>query len=181
MRSRKPIAKLNKPTDIRNAMMKNLAASLIQYESIRTVSTRAKVLSGYMDRLINRAKKNDINAKRYIKALLPTNEAYNKVFDVLIERYKDIPGGYTTRVLELNRVGDNARMARISLVTIKKEEKKEQQPKIEEKEEKKEEEKASEKKTTRRTVVKKDAKETAAKKITTTRKKSNAKQKEETK
>lgn len=120
MQSKKGFRKLNKSKNQRDLMLRNMFCSLIQYESIKTTQARAKALAVYTDKVITRAKKNDLAAKRYLRTLLPSFEAYRKVFEVLIERYKDVPGGYTVRVLDLNRPGDNSRMARVSLSHVEK-------------------------------------------------------------
>jgi len=105
-------SKLSRNKDHRQHMLSNLASSAIIYERITTTSTKARETQRYIERLLSRTKSLDkINAIRYANASLSVPEAAAKLIEVLVDRYKDIPSGYT-RILKLgHRRGDNAEIA----------------------------------------------------------------------
>lgn len=100
----------------REMMIRNLASSLIMYEKIKTTSAKAKVTKPFVERLINKAKKGDLVARRSLLEALPQTLAVEKAMDVLGERYKTRAGGYT-RIIKLGRrTGDGAEMVQLELV-----------------------------------------------------------------
>ena len=116
MRHRKSGRKLNRTSAHRKAMFANLACSLIKHEQIKTTVPKAKDLRSVVERLITLAKRGDLHARRQLLAKLPDQAMVRKLIDVLAERYRDRPGGYT-RVLKAGyRYGDCAAMAMIELV-----------------------------------------------------------------
>ncbi len=116
MRHRKSGRKLNRSSAHRKAMFANLACSLIKHEQIKTTLPKAKDLRSVVERLITLAKRGDLHARRQLLAKLPDQAMVRKLIDVLAERYRDRPGGYT-RVLKAGyRYGDCAAMAMIELV-----------------------------------------------------------------
>ena len=116
MRHRKSGRKLNRSSAHRKAMFANLACSLIKHEQIKTTVPKAKDLRSVVERLITLAKRGDLHARRQLLAKLPDQAMVRKLIDVLAERYRDRPGGYT-RVLKAGyRYGDCAAMAIIELV-----------------------------------------------------------------
>ena len=116
MRHLKRVKKLNKVKSHRDAMLANLAASIIQYEEVSTTEAKAKVVRGIVDRLINIGKSNDLNARRRLYSALPTKLAADKVFEVLSPRYKDRVSGFTSIIKIGSRKGDNSKMVKIKLV-----------------------------------------------------------------
>ncbi|MEM9566139.1 MAG: 50S ribosomal protein L17 [Actinomycetota bacterium] len=97
-------------------MMANLVASLIAAEGIVTTEAKAKAMRPVAERLITKARKDDLHNFRQVLAYLGDVEMTTKLFEDVAPRYKTRPGGYT-RVLKLGpRKGDNAPMARIELV-----------------------------------------------------------------
>ena len=116
MRHRKNITKLSKTSDVRRALLENLATSIILYEKIVTTEAKAKALRPFVERLITRGKVKSIHNKQILSGILPDKKAVQKVLDVLGPRYKDRKGGYC-RIIKISpRVGDGALLAQIELV-----------------------------------------------------------------
>ncbi len=109
--------KLNRPTDHRKALFKNLEIALLKHEQIRTTLPKAKDLRPQLERLVTLGKRGGMHARRQAMARLNNDEVIvEKLFTTLAERYKDRKGGYT-RVLKAGfRYGDAAPMAVIELV-----------------------------------------------------------------
>jgi len=119
MRHLRRVKKLNRTKSHREALLKNLAISLFDHESIKTTNTKAMVLKGVADRLITLAKKKDLHSLRQAFAFLRNKQVVKKLFTDIGERYATINGGYT-RVLKIGRRrGDNAPMAIIELTQKK--------------------------------------------------------------
>jgi len=108
--------KLNRTSSHRQAMMANMAASLIRHEQITTTLPKAKELKPFFERLVTLAKKGDLAARRLAISRIRDKDAVSKLFGALGERYKTRAGGYV-RVLKAGfRHGDAAPMAIIELV-----------------------------------------------------------------
>ena len=108
--------KLNRTHSHRQAMLANMAASLIEHEQIKTTLPKAKELRPYVEKLITLGKRGDIHARRLVRARLKTDAAVSRLFDTVAGRYADRPGGYTRIMKAGFRYGDNAPMAVIELV-----------------------------------------------------------------
>lgn len=109
--------KLGRKTGFRFAMLRSLTTDLLRYEQIQTTFAKAKETSRMAERLINVAKKGDINARRMVAKDITDGEVTKKLFDVLAQRYAQRNGG-CTKVLRLQaRQGDNAQMALLKLVS----------------------------------------------------------------
>ena len=116
MRHRTSGRKLNRTSQHRNMLFRNMAQALIKHEQIVTTLPKAKELRGVVDRLITLAKRGDLHARRQAYARLRDDAMTAKLFDVLGARYAERNGGYT-RVLKAGfRYGDAAPMAVIELV-----------------------------------------------------------------
>ena len=116
MRHRMSGRKFNRTSSHRKAMFANMAAALIKHEQITTTLPKAKDLRRVVDRLITLGKRGDLHARRQALSVLRDPKMAAKLFDVLAERYKERPGGYT-RVLKAGfRYGDMAPIAVIELV-----------------------------------------------------------------
>ena len=116
MRHRMSGRKFSRTSTHRQAMFANMAAALIKHEQITTTLPKAKDLRRVVDRLITLGKRGDLHARRQAISVLRDPKMAAKLFDVLAERYKDRPGGYT-RVLKAGfRYGDMAPVAVIELV-----------------------------------------------------------------
>ena len=97
-------------------MLKNLAASVLIYEKVKTTQAKAKAVKPLVEKLISAAKIGDLTARRKLIKVLPQPMAIKKAMEVLGARYKDRKGGYT-RIIKLGkRQGDGAEMAQIELV-----------------------------------------------------------------
>ena len=97
-------------------MLANLATQLFAYESIVTTETRAKVLRPYAEKLITKAKRGDLHARRTVARKITDAQVLKNLFDNLAPQFEGRNGGYTRIVKLPNRKGDNAPMAQICLV-----------------------------------------------------------------
>lgn len=116
MRHGKTGRKLGRTGSHRRAMYKNMAASLMQCESIRTTLAKAKELRRVVEPLITLAKVDNLAKRRLAYARLRDRAAVTKLFNELGPRYRERPGGYM-RILKCGyRNGDSAPMAYVELV-----------------------------------------------------------------
>jgi large subunit ribosomal protein L17 len=116
MRHRKSGRKLNRNSSHRDAMFRNMAASLVEHESIRTTLPKAKELRRVVAPLVTRAKTDGVANRRLAFARLRDKAAVGKLFTDIGPRMASRPGGYT-RILKCGpRPGDNAPMAIIQFV-----------------------------------------------------------------
>ncbi len=116
MRHRKAGRKLNRNSPHRRAMFRNMTASLIEHELIKTTLPKAKELRRVAEPLITLAKEDSVSARRQAFDRLRDREAVGKLFSELGPRYRERPGGYL-RILKCGfRPGDNAPMAYVELV-----------------------------------------------------------------
>ena len=108
--------KLNKTSSHRKAMFMNMSNALIKHEQITTTLAKAKELKRFVEKVITLGKKGDLLSRRKTVSILQDQKMSKKVFDVLADRYKGRPGGYT-RIIKLgNRFGDNSPTAVIEFV-----------------------------------------------------------------
>ena len=108
--------KLNRTSEHRKALLKNMLNSLIKYEQITTTLPKAKFLKPQADKIITLGKKDSLqNTRLLISKLQDTNSA-NKVKKTLSKRYLNRKGGYTRIIKAGFRYGDNAPMAVIEFV-----------------------------------------------------------------
>lgn len=116
MRHRNGLRKLNRTSEHRLAMLRNMANSLIEHEAIKTTLPKAKELRRVVEPLITLGKEPTVANRRLAFSRLRNRDNVVKLFDVLGPRFKARPGGYT-RILKMGfRVGDNAPMAFVELV-----------------------------------------------------------------
>ena len=116
MRHRKAGRQLNRNSSHRKAMFRNMAASLIEHELIKTTLPKAKELRRVAEPLITMAKEDSVSKRRLAFARLRSDAAVGKLFSELGPRYQDRPGGYL-RILQCGyRPGDKAPMAFVELV-----------------------------------------------------------------
>ncbi|NEZ05222.1 50S ribosomal protein L17 [Wenzhouxiangella sp. XN201] len=116
MRHRKAGRKLNRNSPHRRAMFRNMTASLIEHELIKTTLPKAKELRRVAEPLITLAKDDSVSARRLAFNRLRDKDAVGKLFSELGPRYRERPGGYL-RILKCGfRNGDNAPMAYVELV-----------------------------------------------------------------
>lgn len=113
--------KLNRTSSHRTAMFKNMMASLIEHEEIKTTVPKAKELRGFVERLITISKNDTVAKRRIVFSRIRSKEAVVKLFTELGPRFKQRPGGYL-RILKCGyRTGDKAPMAIVQLVDKKQE------------------------------------------------------------
>ena len=116
MRHRMAGRKLNRTSQHRQMLFRNMAQALVKHEQIVTTLPKAKELRGVVDKLITLAKRGDLHARRQAHSRLRDDAMVTKLFEVLGPRYQERNGGYT-RVLKAGfRYGDAAPMAVIELV-----------------------------------------------------------------
>lgn len=116
MRHRKSGRALGRKSSHRRAMYKNMAASLIQHETIRTTLPKAKELRRVVEPLITLAKQDGVARRRLAFSRLRDKASVGKLFNELGPRFKDRPGGYL-RILKIGyRPGDSAPMALVQLL-----------------------------------------------------------------
>jgi large subunit ribosomal protein L17 len=111
--------KLRRTTAHRLAMFSNQLDSLMNHERIQTTLSKAKELRPLAERLITRAKKDDVAARRHVSRWIPDRTTIKRVFETIAPRFVDRPGGYT-RILRLGaRKGDAAEAAILEFVDFK--------------------------------------------------------------
>ncbi|WP_298234138.1 50S ribosomal protein L17 [uncultured Azohydromonas sp.] len=116
MRHRNGPRKLNRTSEHRAAMLRNMCVSLLQHEAIKTTLPKAKELRRVVEPLITLAKEPTLANRRLAFDRLRDRDIVVKLFNDLGPRFKTRPGGYT-RILKMGfRVGDNAPMAYVELV-----------------------------------------------------------------
>ena len=116
MRHQKSGRKFSRTSAHREAMFKNMAASLFKHELIKTTLPKAKELRRVAEPLITLAKVDSVANRRLALARLRDNDAVGNLFTILGPRYANRPGGYL-RLLKCGfRAGDNAPMAYVELV-----------------------------------------------------------------
>src|SRR3954464_195641 len=103
--------KLSRNTSHRKALLDNLVRSVIEYESIKTTTPKAKEAKRLVERVITAAKPGTLHARRLVHKTVRDQHTLAKLFETIAPRFKERPGGYT-RVIHLqNRPGDNAPMS----------------------------------------------------------------------
>ena len=108
--------KLNKTSEHRKALFKNMLNSLIKYEQIKTTLPKAKFLKPQADKLITLGKKNTLHNTKMLVSQLQDIKSANKVKKTLSKRYEKRSGGYTRIIKAGFRYGDNAPMAILEFV-----------------------------------------------------------------
>ncbi len=116
MRHGHGLRKLNRTSEHRLAMLRNMMNSLIEHEVIKTTVPKAKELRRVVEPMITLAKEATLANRRLAFDRLRSRDSVTKLFNDLGPRFKTRPGGYT-RILKMGfRVGDNAPMALVELV-----------------------------------------------------------------
>jgi large subunit ribosomal protein L17 len=117
MRHGRKNRKFGRKANVRRGFIRSLAVAFITYEKIKTTEARAKELRPYIEKLITKAKKGDLAARRTISSRLGNQESLaNKLVDEIAPRFEGREGGYT-RITKLpQRKGDASPMAIIEFV-----------------------------------------------------------------
>ena len=116
MRHKFGYKKLNRTSEHRKALIKNMLNSLVKYEQITTTLPKAKVLKPQADKLITLGKKDNLQNIRRIISKLQDEGSASKVRKTLSKRYENRKGGYTRIIKAGFRYGDNAPMAVVEFV-----------------------------------------------------------------
>lgn len=115
MRHRKKKITLDRKGEPRKALLTHLAESLILFEKMRTTKAKAKAVRSMVERMITKAKKNNLAVRRELAKIIRYN-CVKKLIEELGPRYKERTGGYTRLTIIKNRVGDGAEEALIELI-----------------------------------------------------------------
>ena len=116
MRHRLGYKKLNRTSEHRKALIKNMLNSLIKYEQITTTLPKAKVLKPQADKIITLGKNSNLQNTKILVSKLQDIKSANKVKKTLAKRYESRKGGYTRIIKAGYRYGDNAPLAIIEFV-----------------------------------------------------------------
>jgi len=108
--------KLGRTASHRAALLNSLATSLLKHKRIKTTEAKAKEARTFVEKLITKAKKNDLHVRRQVMTVVNDKEVVKELFAEILPKIGERPGGYT-RVVKLgNRIGDAAPMAILELV-----------------------------------------------------------------
>jgi large subunit ribosomal protein L17 len=116
MRHRKAGRQLRRTSEQKLALMRNLAASLIEHGAIETTEAKAKELRPFVEKLITKARTGTLHARRLAGRHIQRRDAADKLFQEIGPRYASRAGGYTRILKTGHRKGDGAEMARIELI-----------------------------------------------------------------
>ncbi len=116
MRHNKKFNHLGRTASHRNAMLANMACSLIKHKRITTTVAKAKALKKYVEPLLTKSKNDTTNSRRVVFSYLQDKYAVTELFKEISVKIADRPGGYTRIIKTGNRLGDNAEMCFIELV-----------------------------------------------------------------
>lgn len=116
MRHNKKFNHLSRKKAHRDALLSNMASSLILHKRISTTLAKAKALRVYVEPLITRSKRDDMQNRRLVFSYLQNKESIKELFGVIAEKVAERPGGYTRILKTGHRLGDNAEMCIIELV-----------------------------------------------------------------
>ena len=116
MRHNKKVNHLGRKSAHRQALLSNMASSLILHKRIFTTVAKAKALRVYVEPLITKAKEDSTHNRRVVFSYLENKEAITELFRNVIVKVGDRPGGYTRILRTGNRLGDNAEMCMMELV-----------------------------------------------------------------
>jgi large subunit ribosomal protein L17 len=119
MKHRVAVNKLSKKSGHRKAMIRNMVTSLFKFERIRTTKAKARVVKKKAEKMITRAKVDNVNNRRLVGKKITQRSVLRKLFGEIAPRYAERPGGYT-RMLKLQpRITDAAEVVFLELVDRK--------------------------------------------------------------
>ena len=116
MRHNKKFNHLGRTASHRNAMLSNMACSLIKHKRITTTVAKAKALKKFVEPLITKSKDDTTNSRRVVFSYLQDKYVVTELFKEVSVKVADRPGGYTRIIKTGHRLGDNAEMCFIELV-----------------------------------------------------------------
>lgn len=106
---------LSRTSAERKALKRNMVTSLLRYERIETTKAKAKEVQRLAEKMITRAKVDNVHNRRLTSAILFDEAVVNKLFTEIAPLYADVHGGYTRIIKTSNRLGDAADMAILEL------------------------------------------------------------------
>ncbi len=113
------VKKLSRTKPHREAMLRNMATSLIQHRAIETTEAKAKELRRVVDRIVSTAKKDTLSARRQVAKTIQNKEAFKKLFNEIVPQFDKRDSGFT-RILKVGlRRGDSAAISRVELLIEK--------------------------------------------------------------
>ncbi|NLI35096.1 MAG: 50S ribosomal protein L17 [Bacteroidales bacterium] len=116
MRHNKKFNHLGRTASHREAMLSNMASSLIKHKRITTTVAKAKALKKFIEPLLTKSKSDTTNSRRVVFSSLQDKIAVTELFKEISAKIADRPGGYTRIIKTVHRLGDNASMCFIELV-----------------------------------------------------------------
>ncbi|MDL2309708.1 50S ribosomal protein L17 [Parabacteroides sp. OttesenSCG-928-B22] len=116
MRHNKKFNHLGRTSTHRQAMLSNMACSLIQHKRIFTTTAKAKALRKFVEPIITKSKEDTTHSRRVVFSTLQNKHAVTELFQEVAQKIGDRPGGYTRIIKTGHRLGDNAAMCFIELV-----------------------------------------------------------------
>ena len=116
MRHGKKINHLGRTASHRDAMLSNMASSLIMHKRITTTLAKAKALRKYVEPLLTKSKTDSTHSRRTVFSMLQDKEAVAELFKDVAVKISDRPGGYTRIIRTGNRLGDAAETCMMELV-----------------------------------------------------------------
>jgi large subunit ribosomal protein L17 len=109
--------KLGRPTGHRIALLRNMSAQLLHHEKIETTVPKAREVARFTEKLITAAKAETLSAHRRVAQDLHDKAVTEKLFEVLVPRYKARQGGYTQLIRKGPRLSDGSEMGILKLVS----------------------------------------------------------------
>ena len=117
MRHRAKGRQLSRTSSHKRALLNNMATSLFEHGRVVTTEAKAKELRPFAEKLITRARRGDLHARRLVERRIKDRDTLGKLFSEIGPRFAARPGGYT-RILKMgHRPGDGADIARIELLS----------------------------------------------------------------
>jgi large subunit ribosomal protein L17 len=116
MRHLKEGRKLGRTSSHRKALLRNMVASLFEFEKIETTDAKAKELRKVADKMITWGKRGDLHARRQALKVINNKKTVQKLFDDIAPRFRERRGGYSRIIKAGRRKGDNAPLSIIELV-----------------------------------------------------------------
>jgi large subunit ribosomal protein L17 len=109
--------KLGRPTGHRMALLRTMSSQLLFHEKIETTVPKAREVARFTEKLITSAKGNNLNARRKVAQDLHSHAIQEKLFEVLVPRYKARNGGYTQIIRKGTRLSDGSEIGILKLVS----------------------------------------------------------------
>lgn len=122
MKKRIKTKQLGRDRQKRRALFAGLIKSLIEHGEIKTTKAKAVAARSLFEKQLTKAKSGSVAARRLLQADLQSKTLVKKLVDEIAPRYKNIHGGYTKLTVLGNRLGDNARLVKLSLTNLSKKE-----------------------------------------------------------